>query len=168
MKKILFCAAIALSIGAMAQDYKHSAGFRLGGTSAITYKNFVETNESVEFFLSGREDGLQLTAIYSFHRPMELEFNENFFLHYGIGTHIGYEDRSDLDKVLVRLEPPQFNFERRTYFVMGVDAMAGVEYRWYSVPMTISFDIKPYFTFIGMRYTDARFWDAAISFKYIF
>jgi len=168
LKKLFFGLSLILSFGVWSQGYDHSAGLRLGGTSAITYKNFVEETESVEFLVSGRRDGLQLTTLYEFHKPLELEFNENFFLYYGIGAHIGYEDRSDLDKVLTSLEPPRFVFERRTYFVMGADAILGVEYRWYSLPATISFDLKPYFTFIGMRYTDARFWDAALSFKYIF
>ncbi len=150
------------------QGYEHSAGLRLGGTSALTYKDFVEENQSIELLLSGRRDGLQLTTIYNFHKPMELEFNENFFLYYGVGAHIGYEDYGNLDKVLTSVEPPQFVFDRKTYFVMGADAQLGVEYRWFSVPATISFDLKPYFTFIGMRYTDGRFWDSAISFKYIF
>ncbi len=165
---ILGVLMITLSSVIFAQDYKHSAGLRLGHTSAITYKDFLVNDEAVELLLSGRRDGLQLTTIYTFHKPLEFEFNENFYLFYGLGAHVGYEEYSGFDKVLTSAEPPRLAFERRTYFVMGADALVGVEYRWLSVPATVGFDIKPYFTFIGMRYIDGRFWDAAITFKYIF
>ena len=59
-------------------------------------------------------------------------------------------------------------FEDKSYFTVGADAIIGIEYRWLSVPCTIGFDVKPYFNFIGLRYTQYRFWDSAVTFKYVF
>ena len=150
------------------QLYEKSGGIRLGHTSGLTYKKFVLEDEAMELILSGRNDGLQFTAIYLFHEPMEFSFNDRFYLHYGLGGHIGYEKFDDLAKVLSNAAGDEFIYEERSFFAMGIDASLGIEYRWLEIPATFGFDIKPYFNFIGMRYTKAKFWDAAISFKYVF
>lgn len=150
------------------QDYNRSAGLRLGHTSGVTYKRFVVEDEAYEIILSGRRDGMQVTGLYEFHNPMEVGFDKNFSFYYGIGAHVGFERYGDLKKVLISEDPLEFEYENRTYFAMGVDVLAGVEYRYLSVPMTIAFELKPYFNFIGMRYTKSTFWDASLSVKYVF
>ncbi len=155
-----------------AQSYHQSAGVRLGTTSAVTYKKFIVPEESVEFMFSGRREGAQFTIMFVKHRTMEFSFNENFFAYYGLGGHFGLERYDGLSKAIVPGETPSdpvsFVYEEKNYFVMGADAIAGVEYRWLSVPITISFDLKPYFNYIGMRYIRGTVWDGAISFKYVF
>ena len=150
------------------QNYEKSSGIRLGTTSGLTFKKFVTESEAIELLLSGRNEGMQITAMYLFHQPMEFSFNENFYVHYGLGGHVGYERFDDLSKVLINSTGDEFAFEDKSFFVMGVDASLGIEYRWLEVPITIGFDIKPIFNFIGMRYTKAQFWDSGISFKYVF
>lgn len=150
------------------QLYEKSAGVRLGHTSGVTYKKFFTENEAIELILSGRNDGMQFTAVYHFHQPMDLAFNDRFYLHYGIGGHLGYEKFDDLAKVLSNAEGTEFIYEERSFYTMGVDVDLGVEYRWLEVPVTFGFDLKPYFNFIGMRYSRTKFWDAAISLKYVF
>lgn len=150
------------------QLYQKSAGIRLGYTSGLTFKNFVTEDEAIEFILSGRNEGIQITGLYEFHQPMEFSFNDKFYLHYGVGGHIGYEKFDNLAKVLINDAGDEFAFEEKSFFTMGVDATLGLEYRALEVPATIGFDIKPIFNFIGMRHTQGRFWDAAISFKYVF
>lgn len=168
--KHLFAALIFItSFTAGAQQlYEKSGGIRLGSTSGLTYKKFVTEDEAVELMLSGRNEGMQFTAIYQFHEPMEFSFNDRFYLHYGIGGHIGYEKYDDIAKVLSNAVGDSFVYQSKSFFAMGVDANLGIEYRWLEVPATIGFDVKPFFNFIGMRYTRATFWDAAISFKYVF
>lgn len=169
MKYHLFVLIILASLSTSAQQlYEKSSGIRLGNTSGLTYKKFVTEDEAVEMMLSGRNDGMQFTALYLFHQPMEFSFNDRFYLHYGMGGHMGYEKFNDLSKVLSNAAGDAFVYEDRSFFAMGVDASLGIEYRWLEVPATFGFDIKPYFNFIGMRHTKAMFWDAAISFKYVF
>lgn len=150
------------------QNYEKSAGVRLGNTSGLTFKKFVTEDEAFELILSGRNEGMQFTTMYLFHQPMQFSFNENFYVHYGLGGHVGYERFDDISKTLVNEAGDAFIFEDKSFFVMGIDASLGIEYRWLEVPITIGFDIKPLFNFIGMRHTRARFWDAGISFKYVF
>lgn len=163
----LFVAGLVLVSNAQ-QNYEKSTGIRLGNTSGLTFKKFTTESEALELILSGRNEGMQITALYLFHQPMEFSFNENFYVHYGLGGHVGYERFDDIAKTLVNQTGDAFVFEDKSFFVMGIDANLGIEYRWLEVPITIGFDVKPIFNFIGMRYTRAKFWDAGISFKYVF
>ncbi|GAB4248750.1 MAG: hypothetical protein Tsb0034_28140 [Ekhidna sp.] len=168
--KHLFIAlfVLAFSTAGAQQLYEKSGGIRLGYTSGLTYKKFVTEDEAVELILSGRNDGMQFNVIYQFHEPMEFSFNDRFYLHYGVGGHVGYEKFDDLAKVLSNAEGDEFIYDERSFFTIGVDGNLGIEYRWLEIPATFGFDLKPYFNFIGMRHTKAKFWDAAISFKYVF
>ncbi|MFY0599207.1 MAG: hypothetical protein JXR03_06015 [Cyclobacteriaceae bacterium] len=169
MKGIVFLAAFLLiAISGNAQQYEQSGGIRMGHTSGLTYKKFIHKEEAVEFLLSGRKNGIQVTGVYTFHKPMEVSFNENFYVYYGVGVHVGYEKYNNLRKIATSFDPPRFEQEEDNYIVMGADAILGIEYRWLSVPVTVGFDIKPYFNFIGMRYSRVKFWDAALSVKYVF
>lgn len=163
---------INFSIIALAQPtYLQSAGVRMGHTSGLTYKKFFENEEAVELIISGRNEGITITSMYLFHSPMQFSFNENFYAFYGIGGHIGFEQYDKLNKKLTSYnppDPPSFDYQEKSYYVMGIDAIVGLEYRWLTVPITIGFDVKPYYNFIGMRYSKAHFWDSAISFKYVF
>ncbi|MEM6734727.1 MAG: hypothetical protein AAGC64_01735 [Bacteroidota bacterium] len=169
MKYILFTLIALASTSVDAQQlYDKSGGIRLGSTSGLTYKKFVTESEAAEMMLSGRNNGIQFTLLYHFHRPLEFSFNDRFYLHCGIGGHIGYEKFDDLAKILSNAQGDEFIYEERSFFVMGMDTGLGIEYRWLEVPVTLGFDLKPYFDFIGMRYTRTKFWDAGISFKYVF
>lgn len=161
---ILLCSLMSVN----AQEYNRSAGLRLGGTSGITYKKFLVEEQAIEFLLSGRNNGVQLTAMYVFHEPMAISFNENFYFYYGVGGHVGTEQFSDLTKELVPTDPESFVHKREQFLTMGVDAIAGIEYRLLSVPITLSFDVKPYFNYVGLRHLKADFWDSSITIKYIF
>lgn len=168
MKTLTISVILLLPLCLLGQGIERAGGIRLGHTSGVTYKKFMNEDEAIEMLLSGRRDGTQFTALYEFHSPLEISFDKNFFVYYGVGGHIGYENYDDLKKVLISEDPVAFEFEEKNYFVMGFDLMAGVEYRYLSAPITIAFEIKPYFNFIGMRHTKSHFWDAGLSFKYLF
>jgi len=169
MKKIyLFGIMLLMSTACLAQ-YNKSAGLRLGNTSGVTFKKFVHAEEALEILLSGRNRGLQFTGQYLFHQPLKLNFSDRIYLIYGVGGHFGYEKRNRNQLIFDTSQNINaFGTRGRSQFTMGVDASIGLEYRWLIVPMTIGFDLKPYFDFVGMQSTDLRFWDSAISFKYIF
>lgn len=168
--RIFFCVLLVIAFTAVTaqQNYEKSAGIRFGRTPGMTFKKFTKNNEAFELMLSGRNEGTQFTATYLFHQPMEFSFNDRFYLHYGVGGHLGYERFDDITKVITNAAGDEFLFEERSYFVMGVDGNIGIEYRWLEVPITIGFDVKPFINFIGMRYLRATFWDAGLSFKYVF
>ena len=163
---------MAFSTGqAAAQYYEHSAGIRLGGSYGFTYKTFFDEQESIELLLGGRNDGLHLTGTFQFNRPLNLSKNETFFFYYGGGAHAGYEKYPT--KVIDTVDPTDpgastFRYENQNYFTMGIDLIVGIEYRFLTAPITIGLDIKPYFSYIGFRYTRSQFWDTSLSVKYVF
>ena len=175
MRKYLYLILISFFVCAIfntktkAQYYEHSAGIRLGGSYGLTYKKFFNETDAVEFLLGGREDGLQVTATYQFNKPLNLSRNETFFLYYGAGGHIGYE-KYPTKSLYDFPSPPssEFYYSNKSYFSMGIDAIVGIEYRLLTVPLTIGLDIKPYFSYIGYRYTRTNFWDTSLSVKYVF
>ena len=163
----------ALLFPAKAQYYEQSAGIRLGGSYGLTYKKFFNETDAVEFLFGGRQDGLQLTITYQFNKPLNLSRNETFFLYYGAGGHVGYEKYPTKSLYPLNDQPfiqpfSEFYYEHRSYFSMGIDALIGMEYRFLTAPLTIGLDIKPYFSFIGYRYTRTDFWDTSLSVKYVF
>ena len=149
-----------------AQQYGKSAGIRLGGTSGITYKQFIVNEQAIETIVSGRNGGVQLTILWTMHHPMEISFNENFYFYYGVGGHLGMEKHDDITKKLDTVSG--FWYESKKYIALGVDALIGIEYRMLNIPITLSMDMKPYLNYVGMRKLDGQFWDVAIAVKYIF
>ncbi len=160
-----------LSQAGFAQNIESMAGLRLGGTTAITYKKMFSNLEAFEVMMSGRENGIQLTGLYEKHRPMAFSLGENFYGYYGFGGHIGYVQS---EPVLLRSDSSgQYQYRlldirRKTFFTMGVDAIAGIEYHIYSVPMAFALDFKPAIELVGMRYLRSRVFDFGVSAKYIF
>lgn len=167
MKKLYLTVLVGLIVTTSWAQYDRSAGVRLGSSSGFTFKKFIHEEEAFELLLSGRNDGLQLTGTYQFHKPLNFNFSDRFYLNYGAGGHFGYESRR---RILHQTDPfgRQFINDNHKEFTMGVDGIIGIEYRWLKVPITFGLDIKPYFDFIGMRTARFRFWDSAITARYIF
>ena len=168
MRKIYLLSFFMLMATVGWAQYDKSAGLRLGSSSGVTFKKFVHEEEAIELLLSGRNDGLQLTGIYQFHKPMEWNFTDRVYMNYGVGGHFGYERKRQLLLFVNPFDQNELINRNRHQFTMGIDAVVGLEYRWLTVPMTIGFDLKPYFDFTGMRSTKLKFWDSALSLKYIF
>jgi len=153
------------------QYYVRSAGLRLGGSSGFTYKKFFNKTEAMEVLLSGRNKGIQISLLYMENREMDISFSNNLFFYFGAGVHLGLEKK---DRLIRLYQPPpisdQFDIihAEKTFFAMGIDGIAGVEYRLLGFPLTFGLDIKPYLNFVGMRNLDFRFWDTALSIKYTF
>lgn len=169
MKKVLLLTALILcSDHCFSQYYRNSVGFRLGGSTGVTFKGFYTESGAYEILASGRNDGFQVTGLYETYVPAKL--SQNLFIYYGVGAHLGFERyegnrvvRAELNNVspgtIRNINPPK-------YFSMGIDAIAGLEYR-FAAPITLAVNVKPRFSFIGMRFTNFEFWDAAITFSFL-
>lgn len=167
---LLVTSILSLSI-ANGQYYVSSAGLRMGGSSGFTYKKFFNEVEAMEILLSGRNKGVQISLLYMENRELDISFSEHLFFYFGAGVHIGIEKK---DRFIRIYQPPPFSDQfdiihrENTFFAMGIDGIAGVEYRLLGFPLTIGLDVKPYFNFVGMRNLDFKFWDTALSVKYTF
>ena len=159
-----------LTTSVFAQEYKNSAGFRLGKTDGVTYKKFLTDNGAVESMLGfgGYDKGMQVYTTYQWHYQIPAHFTENLYLYYGVGGHVGYIRPNSTRSYYVNDSTVFSEDEKQTYYAIGVDGVVGLEYRIFTVPLTVSMELKPYFEYYGLRYAQFNFWDFGFTVKYIF
>lgn len=159
-----------LMVSVIAQEYKNSAGFRLGKTDGVTYKRFLTDNAAIEFMLGfgGYDNGTQIYSIYQWHYQIPTPFTESLYMYYGVGGHAGYINTNINRNYYTNDSTVVTENESKAYYTIGVDGVIGLEYRIFAVPMTVSMELKPYFEYYGLRYTQFRFWDFGFTVKYIF
>ncbi|WP_147407501.1 hypothetical protein [Reichenbachiella sp. MSK19-1] len=153
---------------AQSQDYERSAGVRLGSTSALTFKRFLGEEQAIEFLLSGRDHGVQLTSLYIKHHQMSLGTFENFYFYAGVGGHAGYQKNSDITKVRDPQDSEFYYYKEDEFVELGIDGLVGIEWRIFSIPLSISVDIMPHLTYVGFAKVNGDFWDGSLGIKYIF
>ncbi|MDZ7607261.1 MAG: hypothetical protein U5K79_17140 [Cyclobacteriaceae bacterium] len=165
---ILFCLLLS-ALTLQAQEYKNSAGFRFCKTDGLTYKRFLTTNGAIETMLGfgGYDGGMQAYVNYQWYQPVPSTYTGYLHFYYGVGGHTGYIRPT---RTVDYYEGDQIVSETQQYtdYVIGVDGILGVEYRIFTVPMTVGMDIKPFFEYYALQYTRFRFWDFGFTVKYIF
>ena len=136
MKKVLFLAAIIffVSSGLFAQDYKTAIGIRGGFPTGINFKASIGQGKALEAILSGYGGGFELTGLLEFHKQAFDTPNLNFY--YGPGVHIGSFGANTVI-------PGYYGNNRATGFIIGVDAILGIEYTLTDIPFVIGIDVKP-------------------------
>lgn len=158
MKKIaltIFLSAFLLSFS-HAQDYNTGIGVRGGYANGLTIKHFISSNTALEGILASRWKGFQLTGLYEIHNRA---FNtERLNWYYGFGAHVGFWDGDDTNDY--------WGDPGKSYTVIGIDGIIGLEYNFSEIPFNLSVDWKPAFNLSG----HSGFWGdgGALSFRYIF
>lgn len=166
MKRLLLLSLLGIvSLSSQAQFYKQSAGVRGGYTSALTYKHFHNDEQAIEVMVGERNQGIQITGLYTFYKPLNNILSDMVYFYYGVGLHTGFEIYTTKDNFASLND---YINDQHPFFVMGIDTTVGIEYRVLSIPLTFGLDIKPYFQLVDMRYGDTRFWDVGASVKYVF
>ncbi len=165
---ILFCLILS-TLTLHAQEYKNSAGFRFCKTDGLTYKRFITTNAALETMLGfgGYDGGMQVYTNYQWYKPIPAHITQNLHYYCGVGGHMGYirptrTVDSYEDDIIVS------ETQQHTDYVIGVDGIIGVEYRIFTVPMTVGMELKPFFEYYALQYTRTRLWDFGFTVKYIF
>lgn len=140
MKKILaltalLCLAVTL---VSAQNYNWAIGARLGTTmSGVSVKHNLNASNAIEGVLSvPYNNGFNVLGLYERHIPI---ISEGFNFYYGAGAHLG-----------------AYNHD----FMLGIDGVVGMEYKFNEVPLALSVDYKPAFNIFentGFRMLDFSF-----------
>lgn len=158
MKKIFIALLIVVFSAALcnAQDYRTGIGFRGGFSNGLTVKHFTGEKSALEFILSSRWRGFEITGLYEVHN--QAFDTDRLKWYYGFGAHVGFWDG---DYTNDYWGDPGTN-----YTVVGIDGIIGLEYSFAEVPINLGIDWKPAFNFIGY----SGFWadGGAISIRYIF
>lgn len=168
MKRFLFFAVLVFS-GSLVfgQGFNQAIGIRGGLTSGIEYRYYTSDRHSLKAFLGSRSfdgrRGLQLHALTEYYEYDLFDFSYQLVLYYGFGAHAGYESWDE-----VRYEGNTRWQDSKTAFVTGIDVLAGVHYLFYEAPVTVGFEVKPYFDILGKNGLDAQLFDFAFTLKYLF
>ena len=153
---------------ASAQEKQFQGGFRLGATSGFTGRVINHDMWSLEGILGFRNGGAQLYGLFEKRKQLEFPRTDRLFLYYGGGAHIGFvgwhkyyaHEYYDYNDYWGRYSHYGFAF--------GIDGVAGLEYQFTSVPITLGVDFKPFFEFYGPFYFRVNFWDFAFGIRYTF
>lgn len=156
MRRFVITLVVMLSIVSMskAQNYTTGVGLRGGMSGGITLKHFLNSDTAVEGILSTRWGGFALTGLYEKHAEA---FNvDGLKWFYGAGAHIGFWDG----------HKAHWADDDKSYTVIGIDGILGLEYNLGVIPFNISLDWKPSLNLIGYSglWTDG----GAISVRYVF
>ncbi|MFA6334055.1 MAG: hypothetical protein WCX48_00670 [Bacteroidales bacterium] len=151
-KSLLVVVALLISFSAFSQNYSKAIGFRLGSSVGASYKQFLTAGTAVEGIFDLDIIGNDNTKIkgsgyYQFHFDVNVD---GLSLYAGPGASAG---------VFI-------DGKYKNNFVMSIDAMGGVEYKFNNVPIVLAFDWTPKLQIIS----DAGFKPAnfALTVRYTF
>jgi hypothetical protein len=152
---------------AHSQEVVHSIGLRGGGESGFVYKYIEDYNHAIEGIISYREHGFQATGLWEKYKPFMTDRLRNFYSYWGFGAHAGYIRARTLFSGQTDDGCALFE-NRRTRVIGGLDGVMGFEYHFYSAPLAVSLDYKPYVEFFGEDFFRIDFWNFGLTFKYTF
>jgi len=156
MRKIVMTLVILVSMISLskAQDYNTGIGLRGGFAGGVTLKHFISSDAALEGIISSRWQGLVITGLYEKHAQAFDVSGLNWF--YGAGAHIGFWDGNNV----------KWADDDKSYTVLGIDGIIGIEYNIGEIPFNISLDWKPSLNIVG----HSGFWadGGALSVRYVF
>ena len=149
MRKVLFSIIMIVGLAATtyAQDYNTGIGLRGGNGWGITLKHFVSSQHAFEGLFYGYNNGFNVTGLYEYHNDA---FDvDNLRWYCGFGAHIGSYNHSNANNE----------------FVLGADAILGIEYTFTEAPINIGVDLNPY---LNLTARTGLYVVGAISIRYTF
>lgn len=163
MKKFIILLFIISPLLGIAQTFENAIGVRGGITAGIEYRLYTNDANAYKFLLGTRSKGIQLHAMKEFHQYDLFRRTDRLVFFYGAGVHAGYEKwfqkYSNGNSVW---------YQDRYAFLAGMDALAGLEYMFYEVPVSLGIEAKPYFDIFGSRMFRIELFDIAFTLKYRF
>lgn len=163
MKKFIILLLFISPVLGLAQTFENAIGIRGGITAGIEYRYYTDDANAYKFLLGTRDDGIQLHAMKEFHQYDLFRRTDRLVFFYGAGIHAGYE------KWLQRYS--NYNsvwYQDRYAFLAGMDALVGLEYMFYEVPISLGLEAKPYFDIFGRSMFRIELFDIAFTLKYRF
>jgi hypothetical protein len=164
MRKILLFLMLLFTGNLFAQNYTRDAGIRLGDYFSATYRQYMDDDQAIEGLLLLGRHGMTITVMKEYFQPAMSHLSDHLYFQYGFGAHVGfrYIDRYRVLNRVYLLEKHRFSP------LIGVDGLAGIEYRFPEFPFLIGFDIKPYFEYSTTQIFSIYLQSIGISLKYKF
>jgi hypothetical protein len=164
MKKTLLLFGLLFAGSVYAQNYTRDTGIRLGDGFTATFREHLDDKQAMEGLLYFGRGGITATILKEYFTPALSQISGNLFFIYGFGAHVGFRNM-DHYKVFNRT----YQLDEWTFTpLLGVDGLAGVEYRFPEFPVLISLDMRPYFEYSTTQIFSIYLLSMGISFKYRF
>jgi hypothetical protein len=122
-------------------DYKNGIGIRAGGTSGITFKHFFNPGHAFEGILGIWPNALGITALYEKNTGTGIE---GLKFYYGGGAHFTGETGNYYYRTHRSANREYIYRYGVNGYGIGIDGIAGIEYKIGVIPLALSFDLKPY------------------------
>jgi hypothetical protein len=139
LKMLFVCLSFFMVIGygvsgqSLGNDYHVGLGLRAGETSGITLKINTPRASSLEFIGGIWSNWLSLTGLYEKRADA---FNvSGMRWYYGAGGHAAFETSTYYNQGRI--------YTRGSDYAIGLDVIAGLEYKIPPIPVAISLDVKP-------------------------
>lgn len=149
-----------------AQEVVSSIGLRFGH-GGFSYKYIEDQRLGFETILSFRDNGVQFIGLVQAYRPIKTDRISNLYLYYGGGGHAGYKG---VERAYAKpgVNGCEVYTDTRFNPVYGFDGIVGAEYQFYSIPLAMSFDYKPFIEFFSENTVRLDLWDFGFSLRYTF
>jgi len=121
-------------------SYNNAIGIRVGETSGLTFKHYFASSNAVEGIVSFWPNSLGITGLYEQYVSTNITGLNWYF---GGGGHINMGYMRSMDRAY---SESRYYAYRYTYpgVGIGVDGIAGIEYKIPKIPIAFSFDLKPF------------------------
>lgn len=139
-----------------AQPYRTAAGLRFGFPYGVTVKHFFDPDNGIELIAAANLRGV--IAAGFFENEYRISMHSGLCWFWGLGLHGGFVDATR--------NPYLYTKEDYVGPVIGIDAIAGLDYAFRRIPLNISFDLLPSVNLGG--YTGWNGLSSAISVRYVF
>ncbi len=141
IKIALAFAAMLFSIESYSQsNYNTAIGLRAGGTSGLTIKGFTGSSTALEGILGLWPSGFSATLLVEKYVPAFNVSGLNWY--YGGGGHASFYTGRIYRPYGPR--PYRYYEYRENAFGLGIDGIAGIEYKIPEAPIAFSLDFKPF------------------------
>ncbi|MBE0638559.1 MAG: hypothetical protein IH598_08565 [Bacteroidales bacterium] len=170
MKRVISLLVITLVMiaakGSKAQEVVNSIGVRFGH-GGISYKYIEDYYRGFETILAFRDNGIQFIGLIQAYKPIKTDRISNLYLYYGAGGHAGYKG---IERTYARQGVNGCEIYTDTRFnpVLGADGIVGAEYHFYSIPLAMSLDYKPFIEFFSENMVRVDLWDFGFTLRYTF
>ena len=147
--------SVLFSVCTKAQSYKASVETRVGiKTLGIATRVFINPVAAVDGIFSVGYDNKRVlfTALYEEHYAVK-DVTDRFKLFCGAGMHIGFTRNDEVkndENLNIRTKFSQVSRPDKL-FIIGADAIVGMDYKLNKVPINIGIDIKPNVDFMNGR-----------------
>jgi len=149
------------------QHSNRQAGIRGGYSGGFFYQATEQTGNAETGYLAMigfHDNGVQFTGLRVIYETSLAEISPDLYLAWGYGGHAGFVYTNRLDF----LGEKYYFYRSRFCPLIGVDGWGSAEYRFRSIPLIVSINIKPYIELTIPSFLNIMPADLGISISYSF